>query len=38
LALQEKSKNSPPEAEKVTTPETDIPPITPPKNSIDVPA
>ena len=38
LALQEKSKNSPPEAEKVTTPETDIPPITPPKNSIDVTA
>ena len=38
LALQEKSKNSPPEAEKVTTPETEIPPITPPKNSTDVTA
>jgi len=36
LKLQEKSENPSPEAEKVTTPETDIPPQTPPENSIDM--
>ena len=38
LELQEKSDNASSETGKATTPETDIPPQTPPGNSIDVTA